>query len=382
MQQAELATLVRLSLFGRGLLTAVALLAMLFWLPYHLLPTNPAPFATELFAFIITFTTYTLITAPFDWYGSRQRGISPSQFFPRWLRGILPHTLSYLLIAFLLLWAGRYLGWSFFFVVFVSLMFFLAFIQPEMARAVAHFQPVKYDLTAVRAQLQAWGIPQETPVHIWHSPDTQFTGGIVGVIGRHQIILPARWLETWSTSAIAVYLARREFLLAQNSYLRGALLSFTAQVLGMILVILALARWVEPNSVAAIVSVSLSFTIWSFFSDALLSWLDRRGVFTADQHLLQHGIPRELLSQAFYSWDGAQGDLPRAAETALSWPYPHPSALNRVSRLDKLPPKQPWMPWQTAFTGQYYSWAGLNWLARLAPPLMGNTAVWVIPISD
>lgn len=385
---------VRLSLGGKLIITAVAAVALLGWMPYRFLPATPAPLGQEIMGLLTAVLAYILLTAPFDWLGgyhfapestpqtddtanSRQQA-----FLASWLRGIVTHSLTYVIVGLLLLWAGRYLSWSFFLLLFVFLMFFIAFGQPELARLVARIRQPQLSLDAAREQMKAWGITAETDVLVWRSADTHFTGGVAGVIGRHQIVIPAHWVENWPTAVLAYYLARREFLLAQNSYLRGALLSFTMQVAGMFIVVALLSRWIEPDSVAAIVSVSLGFTVWSFFSDMILSWIDRRGVTTADLQLLQLGIPREVVSQAMYLWDATQDDEPRTAETAVNWPYPNPSAYTRLSKLDRVDPDQPWMPWHMALTGNYYSWAGLNWLARLSSPLLGRPAVWVLPVSD
>ncbi|MCA9981619.1 MAG: hypothetical protein KDD89_12315 [Anaerolineales bacterium] len=382
---------VRLSLGGKFIITAVAVVALLGWTPYRFLPATPAPLGQELMGFITAVLAYILLTAPFDWLGGYafapdQPNSTPADrqnhFLKTWLRGVLAHGALYVLLGLLLLWAGRYLGWSLFILVFVFMMFFVAFGQPELMRLVARFRQPKADLTAVHEQLRAWGIASQSDVLVWRSDDPHFTGGVAGVIGRHQIILPARWLEDWPTAVVAYYLARREFLLAENSYLRGALLSFTMQVAGMITTAAFLARWIEPDSVAAVVSVSLGFTIWSFLSDIVLSLIDRRGVTTADLRLLQLGIPREVVSQAMYLWDDAQDDEPRTAELAVNAPYPIPSAYTRLSQLDRVDPDQPWMPWHMALTGHYYSWAGLNWLARMSPSMLGRPAVWVLPISD
>ena len=376
---------VRLSLGGKLLITAVAIVSLLAWAPYRFLPALPAPFWQELMGLTTAVLAYILLTAPFDWLGGYHFSptpVSPSQFMSKWLRGILAHGFIYIVVGMLLLWAGRYLGWSFFLLMFVFLMFFIAFGQSEIARFVAHFRQPDLDLSAARAQMTAWGIQDESEVLVWRSETAHFTGGVAGVIGRHQIILPAHWVENWPTPALAYALARREFLLARNSYLRGALLTFTVQVAGMFVVAAFLSRSIQPDSVAAIICISLGFTIWSFFSDIFLSWIDRRGVNTADLSLLQLGLPRETVSQAMYLWDETQDDEPRTAETAVNWPYPHPSAYTRLSQLDQVDPDQPWMPWHMALTGHYYSWAGLNWLSRLSPSMLGRPAVWVLPVSD
>lgn len=375
----------RLSLGGRLIITAVAVVGLLGWAPYRFLPAVPAPFGQELMGLVTAVLAYILLTAPFDWLGGyyfSPTAVSPNQFLSKWLRGILAHGFIYLIVGLLLLWAGRTLGWSFFLLMFIFLMFFIAFGQPELARFIARFRQPDLDLTAARAQMAAWGIKEESEVLIWRSDAPTFTGGVAGVIGRHQIILPAHWVENWPTAVVAYALARREFLLARNSYLRGALLTFTVQVMGMFVVAAFLGRWIQPDSVAAIISISLGFTIWSFLSDTILSWIDRRGVKTADLHLLQLGIPRETISQAMYLWDAEQYEEPRTAETAVNWPYPHPSAYTRLSQLDQVDPDQPWMPWHTALTGNYYSWAGLNWLSRMSPSMLGRPAVWVLPVSD
>jgi hypothetical protein len=119
------------------------------------------------------------------------------------------------------------------------------------------------------------------PIQILQAQDEGFTGGISGLPGFERLVLPDQWLELLSHEQLSLQLLRKEGALRTGSRTRGVAMALAWNLVGFILCAVAPASDMMP--VAGLLTISLWFTLWSFFGLLILPTPSRSGVLEADR---------------------------------------------------------------------------------------------------
>ncbi|NBP88305.1 MAG: DUF2867 domain-containing protein, partial [Planctomycetia bacterium] len=205
------------------------------------------------------------------------------------------------------------------------------------------------------------------------------TGGIPAVIGIAGFwILLLRWQKTLDNQSFSVAVQRRHMAIKTGSWWRGRLLAISFTLTGITLA----AIFVGNERLAAaegIVSLSLLFTLWSFFGLLTLPTPSRRGVAEVDQAILTSGCPHEAIEKAVTLLDDLQDrerSRPPLIETIF---HPVPSVQSRLHGPHTTRIRG---GWDAARTSIFLSSAGLGLLGRAVHCNCGRPALWVfLPID-
>ncbi|WP_394793059.1 hypothetical protein [Armatimonas sp.] len=355
-----------LGITGVGTLVTLSALLLLFQLPQRFLLTQPATFSAELRELFFVLVAYAAISAPFDFFGGfvlpHEFGRSQGGFFaflPRWLRGVILHSVFLLTFGLLLLHAARVGGTLLTLGVFCGLQFALLLFQPLLARL-----------------LGGLCYSREEPT-VLSGGGHYFTGGITGLPGHERVLLPAHWQELLTPEQLQAVLLRKRGTIESGARTRGLLLAFGWNLAGFCL---ALALTGGLSSIGQLVTLSLWFTLWSFLGLLLLPAPSQNGVFEADQYALENGASREVLESMIRQLDALQDDEPARSERVERIFHPLPSVERRRQRFGTSP--SGFGAWHGARMAIYFSWAGLSLLSRAVHCNSGRPDVWVFLPSD
>ena len=222
--------------------------------------------------------------------------------------------------------------------------------------------------------IQSWQIFVPRTAVVKHT-DIGFTGGIVGLGRRAQIIIPESWLK-FSPEQLAAAIARRAIAIDSGSYTRGLLVAFAWNVVGFMLCSLL------PNagfdSSAGLVTTVFGFTLWSFLGLLTLPTVSRNASLNIDQTLAQQGMSFELIHTTAFAMDQMQDGEPERAAWIETIFHPVP---NVTSRNRKLTPSG-FAAWNAARTTLFFSWACLGFLSRSVHCNVGRPELWTMLPTD
>lgn len=350
-----------------GMWVVISAVALSFGLPARVFSTSVRWGEGDLELLGVVFV-YAALSGAFDLFGGyllpREYGrFAPPlpRFLAHWLRGALMHGVVLVGVALALLAADRAGGFGLALGVYLLLSAALLYAQLGLARL----------LGGLRVEGKADG------VSVLASPYPHVTGGVVGLPGRAQIIVPAAWRRRFSEAALAALVARRRALVDSRSRLAGLGLAFSWNLVGFVV---AYSGAGTLEHVAGVVSFSLWSTLWAFLGVLLLPTPSRQGVFAGDALARRGGAPRTLLADTIRQLERDQDDeisRSRGVETVF---HPVPAAARRLGALDE--PRALWGPWHAARTALFLSWANLSWLSRAVHCNLGRPEVWVLLPSD
>lgn len=355
-----------------------------FGVPHRFLSglSSPAAIALTLFCFIG-------LCVPSDvlggYYLPRLHGrtnISRASFLAAWSRGVVSQATVLGVCAAAIFEAARFGGnWSGI-ACFALLMLILLLAQSLIARLVGRLKfssascpgnergnHIKLPETASSISIQSI---------VFQSSDPGFVGGIVGLPGREQLILPAAWRNELTPSVLATELARRQGVLATGSRTRGLLVAIIWNLVGFI--VSSHMPGAALADAAGLVQCALWFTLWSFVGLLTLPSVNRPGVLEADRFALDQGISAPAIASAIYHLDGLQDDEPSRTRWVERIFHPIPSVERRIAALGES--DSPQGAWQCARTTLYLSWACFGFLSRAVHCNAGRPELWVLFPGD
>ena len=368
-----------LGVSGVGTIIALATAGLALGLPARLLPAAGS-LGAEVAALGSFVLAYLLIHLPFDLCGGYllprsygRRHPSLLMFVALLARGVLVHAAMLMLVAVVLLLAGR--SWGVPGVIAAAGLVMLTLLQGRIAVAKA-LAPLELtpSLPATAADPHA----PMLPATIVESDDEGFTGGIAGVLRPSLHLVPLRWREVLDPEAFSVAVRRRQMAVQTGEWWRGRLLAIAFTLAGVVLA----ASVVGDRRLATaegIVVFSLVFTLWSFIGLLTLPTPSRRGVADIDRSLIADGCRRDVLVRTIELLDQFQ-DRERSRgpwiETIF---HPVPSVESRIHG-----PRATGSTgcWDAARSAVYLSAAGLGLLGRAVHCNCGRPALWAfLPID-
>lgn len=366
-----------------GTIVLVSLLALLLRIPARLLSTGTSGVGAEVGQLAAILFVYAVLSGPFDLIGGyvlpKEYGrttVPFARFLGGWLRGGVFHGLILLAVALTLLHAARAGGFALFLGAFAALNVALLVLQPLLASLIGGVAIRRPDRLA--SLLPEASLRQGKGILLASATPPHFSGGVAGLPGRERILLPERWLKTFSPEQREAILLRRIGVVRDGSRTRGLLLAMGWNLAGACLAH-ALAGGVA--SVASLVAFALWFTLWNFVGLLALTTASQRGVFGADAFALRRGASAGTLREAMRRLDRDQDDehaRPRWAETFF---HPIPSVQRREARLER-GGAQRGGAWHAARMAVYLSWAGVGLLSRAVHCNCGRPEVWVFLPCD
>ena len=350
-----------------------------------LLPAQPLPAREELTWLIALVGFYCLLGLPFDFLGGLllpgAHGRSEPlilAFAKAWARGALVQGLVLVVAAASVLLSTRSLGIAGGVAVVAALQALLLVAQAGLARLLARLPRSEAQLGAVAARLEQAGLSLPRLVLV-ESRDPGFTGSWVGMPGRETLMMPRRWLEELGDEGFALEVARRIGSLRSGARTRGLIVAFLWNVAGFALV----ASFVDggPTTVAALVTVALGFTLWSFLGALLLPSRSRGAVLAADRFAVERGFAAPEVQSVLEKLDRLQDDEPERPPLVETIFHPIPSVSRRRARLrDGAAPRSG--AWHAARMALYLSWAGFGLLGRAVHCNCGRPELWVLLPAD
>jgi hypothetical protein len=380
-----------LGISGVGFWVTLSFGLILWALPASWLLTQPDSRSREVAQLAAIILIYIVLSFPFDWLGGyslpRRFGRSAptsGAYLASWLRGVLGQGAIFLLAGVSLLAAGRAGGRLGAIVVAALLMMLLLAAQGWLARLIGGLVAVPANLEKYQRRLLTWATRMPA-IQVVRASDPAFVGGLIGLPGREQLVLPAAWCETFegkadglSPEATALQIVRRIGTLERGSRRRGVLLALVWNLSGF-----ALASFLPGagvTTVAELVTTAFGFTLWSFAGLLILPSFSRPAVLEADQFALQQGFPRQLLEQTMTTLDKAQDDEPERKNWLETIFHPVPSVNNRLQNLAQS--GTPRGAWQAARTALFLSWGCWGLLGRAVHCNSGRPELWVLFPGD
>jgi len=322
-----------------------------------------------LLAILVFVGLYAIVQLPFDVLGGyvlpRRFGRSTSQlspFLPGLARGVAWHAAAMALFGATLLLAARALGAVGVIASGLLLMVVLLLAQRLIAGVVGgiRFRTGKHGLVLAECD------------------DDGFTGGVTGIWRPASSIVPLSWRRTLAFEDQDIAINRRGLVLHARSWGRGRLLAIAWNLLGFGALSLAIGSE-SLSTGAGVVSLSLSFTLWSFAGLLLLPTPSRWGVLEIDSLQATGGLPHRQFAKAVRSLDRLQDDEPTRPPVAEMIFHPIPSVSARVERFGTGAPPG---AWNAARLSLYLSWACLGLLGRAVHCNCGRPGLWVFLPTD
>ncbi len=361
-----------------GTMVTIATFALAFGLQSRLAPTLDAGLGVQVTGLMVFLGIYMLIQLPFDFLGGywlpKQFGRSHphlGNFVVNLLRGVLIHALLLLIIATLIMVAGRYAGVFGIVTVGLAMSFILLHFRVHIAATMSQ-------LVLVRNSAAATSRDKELEVIDTQSEDEGFTGGIDGVLRPCSQLFPMRWREVLGPEATELALDRRNLAVKTGSWLRGRLVALSFNAVGLIFATL-LIETTQLGTALGTIQISLWFSLWTFLGLLTLPTLSRRGVIEIDQRAQAEGYNAPLLRVATERLDRLQDDEPIRPSLVETIFHPVPSVGNRLEG-----PRSHHVLgfWDVARTSIYLSAAGLGLLGRAVHCNCGRPALWVFLPTD
>ena len=224
------------------------------------------------------------------------------------------------------------------------------------------------------AMIRSWEIFVPRVVVVDHK-DAGFTGGIIGLPARANILIPGGWLS-FSTEQLAVAIARRALAVDSGSYARGLALAFAWNLGGFLLCSILPGGGLA--TVAGLATTLCGFTLWSFLGLLLLPTVSRNASLKIDQSLVERGMPFRLISETASSMDRLQDNEPVRPGLVETIFHPVPSVAGRNRRQ----PVRGIAAWNVARTALFFSWACLGFLSRSVHCNVGRPELWTMLPTD
>jgi hypothetical protein len=353
-----------------GTLVTLAAVMLMTDAPAAAFETAPRDALSEFVAILLFFSSAAGLLLPFDLIGgilipAAFEGQTPAfrMWLRRWIRSVGIQLLFYSVTFFFYLQLGREIGALGLIAIFAAVQVALLASQELIWRV----------MTAQRTDHAGDG----TILFVPHS-DQRFTGGITGLPGFENILIPAGWKSRLKPSNLEILVQRRRAARDSAGRLRGIgwamlwnMTSFTSAILLSGAVI---------ASVANLVTVFLWFLLLSFLSLLVLPVLNRKSVFAMDRYLAGRVGTAEL-QQVIREIDELTEQDPTRSAPAESTFQPVPCPERRLISLAE--EGSQYVPaWNVARTTLFLSWAFGGPLARAVHCNVGRPELWAILPTD
>lgn len=212
--------------------------------------------------------------------------------------------------------------------------------------------------------------------------DAGFTGGVVGLPGAEQIVIPERWLLSFTRDELRTELTRRSAVISTGSRTRGVLLSIAFTVLGVLVCgSLTMSHFgLALETSAGLITMSLCFTLWSFLGLLTLPGMSHTAVLEADRLALEQGFSADLVKETISKIDTyLEDDSKQPNSGALNF-RSIPSLSQRLSSLGDNSAKGG--AWSCGRYAVVLSIIGLGLLGRAVHCNAGRPELWGFPPSD
>jgi hypothetical protein len=373
-----------LGLSGMATIIGVALLALLLNLP-ALLPRQPASFGLELQSLLLVCLLWALVYLPFDLFGGyilpheyNDNPPSSLDFAVAWGRGVAVQSGVYIVTTVCLMFVGRTLNFLPFVFTAGLLMVLLILMHKNMAHWVAGLPTAAPDLSPTAEQLDQWGVSLPDTIVV-ESKTRAFTGGIVGLPGSDEVIIPADWLSQLPTETTAYHIARRTEAIQAGGRRRGVWVAVVWNLIGLVLTSIVLAERIHLGSVSGVVTIGLGMTIWSWLGLVVLARPTRTAVHTLDRYLSVLGLDRSLVETTLAALEERQDGDAASANALLGLNYDIPTIHERLAALGESGFGTDRTAWHAGRFALYLSWAGLGFLGRALPAQLGRPELWTLP---
>lgn len=358
---------------GVGLIVTACTLALFFQLPDRLLP-QPGGLATKALGLAGLGALLSLLLLPVEWVGGfllartfERRAPSALTWWGGWLRGVLAQLLVLFASAALMLYASNELGRPGAILAYAGMMLVLVVVQGPLARFVGGF----------RRSRRSLGDGLE--VEVYAGRDPAFTGGVLGLPGRDQVVVPEHWFGSIGEEGVRT-LARRRDIIRRRGWRSRGLLTAAAFNLAGFTAILRFAD-LDPSRPTELATALLANVLVSFLGLLILPSVARRAVLAGDRAALAEGLDRQILTRSLETLDPLQDDEPERSAALESIFHPLKSLRGRLAALDD--PESPDRgDWHLARNALFLSWAGLGVLARAVHCNSGKPELWVMLPAD
>jgi len=378
-----------LGVSGVGLIVLLSLGCLWRQVPSSFLPQGVTGSVTDVLALGGLFLSLVAIMAPLDFLGgyllpnrAGPQTIRAKSFLLRWLRGISIQGVFFLTASLLTLTLGRWYGNVGASASVLFLCVFLVTFQLQLGRLAGSLgQPKQWSsadrdrVVAATHLTSAYGWKPRDLVLLTHQ-DPGFTGGVVGLPGREQIVLPAGMLNRLSSDELAATIARRLEAIDDGSRTRGLIVGFAWVLIGFNLS--AMLPGAGVTSVAELSMTCLGFTLWTFLGLLTLPSLSRQASFAIDSRVVSRGVSPESLTRSVSKFDQLQDAEPKRAPVIETIFHPVPSVARRQGQSKTGIP----IAWHAARTTLFLSWACMGMLVRAVHCNVGRPELWVMYPTD
>lgn len=336
----------------------------------HLFPVTEGNMSTEFVALLTFFTAVAFVMIPFDVLGGvvipthvEKQEVILSQWLRQWTFSVVFQIILYAFTLQLYLEVGRALGTTAVVIAFVLMQVILLSVQQFI-----------WKLVSGNAALTAEGNSTKIVSH----RDHRFTGGILGLPGRETILIPMNWKQRLSPQSFQLFVKRRQAAIRSGGRWRGLLLAMAWNTVSLgIAISITDAAFA---SVASVLTVYLTFLLFSFAGLLLLPALNRSSVFALDavskKFLSGHDLQSAIAEVDQITDRDPERDV---ASESIFQPIPCPSrrietmANSNASFVSA---------WHVARSTLYLSWAFGGPLARAVHCNVGRPELWVILPAD
>ena len=373
-----------LGMTGVGTVVTFAFLALVTAWPAKALPTDTSSLTNDALWIGTGALGFLLMMVPFDFLGGyllpRRFGRQTppfSIFIRRWLVGVTLQSTWFLCVGSAILWVGRSAGIGGALTVIAIAALAQIVLQGRMLRAlVCNVPDDRIEvMSRVRSQLRAWKLPNPR-LQVADSSDPGFTGGVIGLPGREEIIVPLHWLDTLDADQIAAVIARRVEAIQSGSRSYG--LAFALLWIFAGFIVSTGLPGAGVTSIAELATTCCGFTCWTFLGLLVLPTLSRRACFALDIRVVGHGISANLLSRSLERLDRLQDDEPKRPIIIETIFHPVPSISNRT--VTHSVPRVGF--WHVARTTLFLSWSCIGLLSRAVHCNAGRPELWIMLPTD
>ena len=339
---------------------------------------------------------YIAISAPFDWIGGfylpRRFGRATSSlmtFMTRWLRGVVLHAGVMMLGLALILVAGKAGGLLAATIALVGGMFVLIMVQGLLARWVGTIVKSRTEHSIggfLGSEQKGKHGKGDIAVCVYESTDPGFTGGIIGLPGAEQVIVPETWCKHLAPQ-MQEALIRRRHVAADSPARKFGLLAAMLWNLAGFLIAASLLPGADVTTAAGVVTIALGAGLWSFLGLLLLPTASRSAVLAIDRQICRDPeMKTALLANAIHAIHELQDDEPRRGRCIETVFHPIPALENRLAKLADTElghgDHNNLRPWHLARMTLYLSWACFGFLSRAVHCNSGRPDMWVLLPCD
>ena len=370
---------------GVGTVVVLSILALIIDVPTRLFGDQGGTFLKDIPLFALWLGGISLVSLPFEWLGGlavpaahRRAHPNADRWVSSWLRGTLLLLSVGSLCGAAIALGGRSGGFVGAIGVAGLTALALLAIQGPLALLIGGLQTVRPPQNALTDALSQLGL-ERLPLQFVDAKDEGFTGSIVGLPTAETHVLPASWLADFTPQALASIIARRAAAVDFGLRARGLMLAF-----GWFATTFAIASQMPGagvDSVAALCSTSLWFTLLTFIGLLVLPTPSRRATLAADAHLIQkHPEVAGTWAETLRTLDRRQDDEPRRTEGVELIFHPIPNVRARIDAVGRTAATA--APWHAARTALFLGIIGLCPLHRVVHCNAGRPELWILLPAD